>query len=111
MDISITHSNESTLTKHHTNGSKDVVVFNGSSYPKLQAFINACCDEIKSSSVTVLDKHLGYEVSIHVDGFTGDLMPNAATVLYDNPVDGVEGYTILSNEVKAEVDALAALLP
>lgn len=111
MELSITKLEESTIVKHYENGTKSVVSINAASYPETQAFLNAYCEEIRSSSVFVIDKYSNYELYIRVDAYAGELMPNSATVLYDAPTGGEEGYTILSNKVKAELDALVLLIP
>jgi len=111
MDLCITELNESVLYKHHQNGTKESVVITADSYPKIQAFLKECCEMVQTSSVTVLDKYLGYELFIQVPDYEGELMPNAATVLYSNPGADIQGYELLTNEVKAELDALVALIP
>lgn len=110
MELSITKEKKSTLVKHYKNGTKDIVAIDAATYPKTQAFLNACCEEIRSSSVFVIDKYLNYELYIRADDYKGELMPNSATVVYGAAPEDMP-YTILTNEVKAELDALVALIP
>ena len=102
---------EGTLTKYDEAGNMQTVAITSDDYPFLQAFLNDCCNTVKTSEVVVCDQHEGYKVSLQVPAYAGDLMPAYATVFYDQPVNSVEGLTVLADVVKVEIDTLTALVP
>lgn len=111
MDIRLLKEGTSKVCKH-TNGTTPTELnIDAGAYPNLVQLLKDCDNNENTSGINIIDKYKGYEVMLVVtEGWGMNQRDKGRQCVYDgdNPVEGCPD---LSSEIKAEVDALAALIP